>query len=130
MSKTIFTFASNEGGIHGAGAAKTAYEKYGARWGKSYGHYGNSFAIPTKNELIETIADVTRIYGYINGFIAYAKGHRKMIFQVTRIGCGLAKLDESIMAEMFIGSPKNCLFDEKWRKYLGDDYNYWGTHDD
>lgn len=128
MSKMILTFASNEGGIHGAGAAKTAYEKYGARWGKSYGHYGDSFAIPTKNEIIETIKDIDRIQGYITGFIAYAKGHRKMIFQITRIGCGLAMLDESTMAKMFIGSPKNCHFDEKWRQYLGDDYNYWGTH--
>ena len=128
MPKMIFTFASNEGGLHGAGAAKTAYEKYGARWGKSYGHYGDSFAIPTKNELVETIADVTRIYGYINGFIAYAKGHRKMIFQVTRIGCGLAGFTDAQIAPMFIGSPKNCHFDEKWRQYLGDGYNYWGTH--
>lgn len=128
MSKTIFTFGSNEGGLHGAGAAKIAYEKYGARWGKSYGHYGDSFAIPTKNELVETIQNLNRIRGYVNGFIAYALGHRKMIFQVTRIGCGLAGLDEQTMANMFIGSPKNCHFDEKWRQYLGDDYNYWGTH--
>ena len=130
MSKTILVFGSNEGGLHGAGAAKTAYEKYGARWGKSYGHYGDSFAIPTKNELVETITDITRIQGYIAGFIAYAKGHRKMIFQVTRIGCGLAGYTDEDMALLFIGSPKNCHFDEKWKPILGDGYNYWGTYNE
>ena len=30
--KEIFVFGSNLAGIHGAGAAKTAYKKHGARW--------------------------------------------------------------------------------------------------
>ena len=84
--KMIFCFGSNEIGVHGAGAAKFAYEKKGARWGKSYGHYGDSFAIPTKDEYIETMP-LDRIKQYVEGFLAYAKGHRKVHFQVTAIGC-------------------------------------------
>lgn len=136
MSKKIFVFGSNEAGIHGAGAAKAAYEKHGARWGFSYGHMGNSFAIPTKDEIIESLP-LERIQMYVGGFLAYATGHRKLVFQVTRIGCGLAGYADEHIAPMFWGAPKNCLFDEKW-KDIFDDYNseiagsgfypeYWGT---
>lgn len=126
MSKTVFVFGSNEAGIHGAGAARFAYKNKGARYGKGYGHHGDSFAIPTKDEYIETL-ELLPIYAYVMGFLAYAKGHRKLNFQVTRIGCGLAGLKDSDIAPFFEGAPKNCSFDEEWRKYLGDDYNYWGT---
>lgn len=126
MPKQIFVFGSNDAGIHGAGAAKIAYQKHGARWGKSYGHHGDSFAIPTKDENIETL-DLDRIKGYVDGFLSYAAGHRKLTFKVTRIGCGLAKLDYNDMASLFKDAPDNCLFDEQWRQYLGNTKNYWGT---
>lgn len=127
MAKIVFVFGSNEAGVHGAGAAKTAYEKHGARWGKSYGHHGDSFAIPTKNEEIETIPDMDRIAGYIKGFLAYAAGHRKLTFKVTRIGCGLAGLKDEDIAYLFAGAGKNVSFDSAWMPYLGDEYAYWGT---
>lgn len=126
MSKKCFVFGSNEAGIHGAGAAKTAYDKHGARWGFSYGHMGDSFAIPTKDENIETMP-IERIQQYIEGFLAYAKGHRKLTFIVTRIGCGLAGLKDEDIAPMFLNAPQNCLFDEKWFEYLRTDQEYWGT---
>lgn len=124
--KMVFVFGSNESGVHGAGAAKFAYEKKGARWGKCYGHHGDSFAIPTKDEFIETMP-LERIQQYVQGFLAYAKGHRKLTFQVTCIGCGLAGLKHEDIAPMFKNAPKNCHFDELWRPYLGDDHEYWGT---
>lgn len=126
MIKMIFVFGSNESGVHGAGAAKYAYEKKGARFGKCYGHHGESFAIPTKDEYIETMP-LERIKQYVDGFLAYATGHRKLKFQVTCIGCGLAMLKHEDIAPMFKNAPKNCYFDELWRPYLGDDHNYWGT---
>ena len=123
MAKAIFVFGSNEAGIHGAGAAAFAYSKRGARYGFSYGHSGESFAIPTKNEDIQTLP-LIMIQGYVNGFLAYAYGKRKLKFMVTRIGCGLAGYKDHEIAPMFEGAPLNCLFDEKWRQYLGDDYTY------
>lgn len=125
-SKAIFVFGSNESGIHGAGAAKFAYEKKGARWGKSYGHYGDSFAIPTKDEYIETMP-LDRIQEYVQGFLAYARGHRKVKFQVTAIGCGLAGYKHEDIAPMFRMAPSNCSFDTQWEPWLGKDHNYWGT---
>lgn len=127
MAKQVFVFGSNEAGIHGAGAAKTAYEKHGARWGFSYGHCGDSFAIPTKNQNIGPMP-FHRIAAYVMGFIAYAEGHPELTFKVTRIGCGLAGLEDSDMAHLFKGAPKNCQFDEEWRPFLDKERTtYWGT---
>lgn len=126
MSKMILVFGSNEAGIHGAGAAKTAYEKHGARWGFSYGHMGDSFAIPTKDDNIQTMP-LNRIENYVKGFLAYAKGHPKLTFKVTRIGCGLAGLKDEDIAPMFIGGQTNILYDEDWKDFLTDDSKFWGT---
>ena len=126
MQKMVFVFGSNEAGIHGAGAAKFAYEKKGARYGKGYGHYGDSWAIPTKDIDVGPMP-MDRINDYVTGFLAYARGHKKMKFQVTCIGCGLAGLKHADMAKLFVNAPSNCYFDELWRPYLGDHRNYWGT---
>jgi hypothetical protein len=123
MAKLTFVFGSNEAGIHGAGAAQHAYKKCGARYGKGYGHEGDSFAIPTKNEDIRTLP-LDIINAYVAGFLAFATGRRKMKFMVTRIGCGLAGYTDAQIAPMFVGAPLNCIFDEKWKPYLGDTYEY------
>lgn len=123
MAKRVFCFGSNAAGVHGAGAAKFAYEKKGAQWGKSYGHYGDSFAIPTKDRDIQTLP-LEIIEYFIAGFLAYAYTHPKLTFQVTRIGCGLANYKDSDIAPMFEGAPENCMFDEAWKPYLGDTYRY------
>lgn len=123
MAKTVLVFGSNEAGIHGAGAAAFAYAKRGARYGFSYGHSGDSFAIPTKNEDIRTLP-LDMINAYVCGFLAYATGKRKLKFMVTRIGCGLAGYKDADIAPMFVGAPKNCMFDIKWKPWLGDSYDY------
>lgn len=46
---TIFVFGSNPEGRHGAGAAKTAREKFGAKYGQGEGLQGNAYALPTKD---------------------------------------------------------------------------------
>lgn len=127
MKKTDVTvFASNEAGIHGAGAAKDAM-KLGAVYGKSYGHYRQTFAIPTKNEFVTDPLPIEIIEYYVHGFLAYANSKRKMTFQVTRIGCGMAGFTDAQIAPLFVGAPLNCEFDEAWKPWLGDDYTYWGT---
>lgn len=125
--KMIFVFGSNDAGIHGAGAAHYACREKGAVYGKSYGHYGNSFAIPTKSLELETLP-LDRINDYVRGFLAYARGHRKLYFQVTAIGTGLAGWSHELIAPMFTNASKNCFFDTLWEPILGPDYNYWGTY--
>lgn len=122
-----FVFGSNESGAHGAGAALEAYRKYGARYGFSYGHWGESFAIPTKDQSIARSLDLTQIRMYVDGFIAYAMGRPEIKFKVTRIGCGLAGLEDRDIAPMFRFAPSNCFFDEAWKPWMQKNTNYWGT---
>lgn len=141
----VYVFGSNTGGIHGGGAALAAYKKHGARWGMGYGHYGKSFAIPTKgHHIVQTrvpaadgltedpvIGDtlpLEEIKQFVIGFLAYAKSHPSLQFQVTRIGCGLAGLKDEDIAPMFKDAPANCLFDSKWMDWLGENATYWGTY--
>lgn len=124
--KMVFVFGSNDAGIHGAGAARHAMVHHNFPFGKSYGHYGTGFAIPTKDEIIETLP-LERVADYIRGFIAYARGHRKLNFQVTAIGCGLAGFKHEQIAPLFLDAPRNCYFDELWKPWLGTAVNYWGT---
>ncbi len=95
----IFTFGSNESGIHGAGAAFTAL-KWGAIKGRAFGLQGQTFAIPTKDWKIDTLP-LDSIDNYVQRFIDLAIFHRHFNFLVTEIGCGLAGYKPSDIAPMF-----------------------------
>ena len=43
----VFVFGSNLAGAHGGGAARVAYNKFGAVWGQGVGLQGQSNGIPT-----------------------------------------------------------------------------------
>lgn len=122
MAKRVYTFASSESGVHGTGHAKVAYEKHGARFGKCYSHYGDSFGIPTTNHAFEPLP-LERIEDYVRGFLAYARGHHNLEFQVTKLG---SVYRDEAMAALFKGAPNNVLFDRAWYPYLGETVVYWG----
>lgn len=126
--KEIFVFGSNLAGIHGAGAAKTAYKKHGARWGMGVGHYGCSYAIPTKDQSIKTMS-LRDVSTFVGAFILYAAAHPEWDFKVTRIGCGLAGFSDAEIAPLFYNATGNCLFDEAWKPFMpnGECFTYWGT---
>lgn len=86
----IFVFGSNLAGAHGGGAARLAYNHFGAIWGQGVGLQGQSYAIPTMQGGVETIKP------YVDEFIRFAKQHLEQKFLVTKIGCGIAgfKVDE------------------------------------
>lgn len=85
----IFVFGSNEAGIHGAGAARIAFLKFGAEMGLGNGLSGNSYAIPTKDRNVETLP-LDKVKSYIDEFIGFALKHQNLTFYLTKIGCGLA----------------------------------------
>lgn len=124
--KLIFVFGANLAGIHGAGAALTAYHKYGAQMGRGVGLSGNSYAIPTKNQLMHSLT-LPQVKVYVDQFISFAKKNSEMHFKVTQIGCGLAGFSPEEIAPLFKDAPSNCAFDEKWKPYLGNMKAYWGT---
>jgi hypothetical protein len=85
----VFVFGSNEAGIHGAGAARLAKDKFGAIIGKGFGLWGQSFAIPTKDKDIRTLP-LDIIERYIYAFFEFADMHPELTFYFTKIGCGWA----------------------------------------
>ena len=91
----IFVFGSNLEGMHGGGAARAAYNKFGAIWGQGVGLQGQSYGIPTMHGGVDVIKP------YVDEFIDFAKSHPELKFLVTRIGCGIAGFRDEEMAPLF-----------------------------
>ena len=91
----IFAFGSNLAGAHGAGAARLAYNRFGAILGLGVGLQGQSYAIPTMQGGVETIKP------YVDVFVAFAMQHSEYKFIVTRIGCGIAAFTPDEIAPLF-----------------------------
>ena len=91
----IFVFGSNLAGMHGGGAARLAYNRFGAIWGQGVGLQGQSYGIPTMQGGVETIKP------YVDEFIEFARLHPEYKFFVTKIGCGIAGFREDEIAPLF-----------------------------
>ena len=117
----IFVFGSNLAGAHGGGAARLAYERFGALWGQGVGLQGQSYAIPTMQGGVETIKP------YVDEFIEFAKQHTEYKFFVTRIGCGIAGFNVKEIAPLFKDAIEieNVILPKEFVDYL----NYWLNDD-
>lgn len=91
----VFVFGSNLAGSHGGGAARLAYNRFGAIWGQGVGLQGQSYGIPTMQGGVETIKP------YVDEFIEFVKQHPEYKFLVTRIGCGIAAFVPNEIAPLF-----------------------------
>ena len=113
-SNEIFVFGSNLAGQHGGGAARLAYEKFGAQWGVGVGITGSCYAIPTMQGGVETIQP------YVNEFIRFAAQHSAYKFYVTKIGCGIAGFKEEEIAPLFANalSVPNVILPESFFRIL------------
>jgi hypothetical protein len=107
----VFVFGSNATGAHGAGAARTAYEKFGAVWGGGHGLHGQSYAIDTMSGM-PTMEDEVR------GFLEFAGRHPELTFLVTKVGCGIAGYTPDEVAPLFTGSPANVVLPDEFRAVL------------
>lgn len=123
---TVFVFGSNLAGIHGAGAALYAEQRCGAIRGRGKGLNGGSYAIPTKNQYIQSLT-LGQVRDYVIEFIRFATDNPKYTFKVTQIGCGLAGFTTDEIAPLFKAAPSNCMFDTQWQRILGNNKKYWGT---
>jgi len=113
----IFVFGSNLAGRHGAGAAKTALNEYGAIYGNPCGIHGNSFAIPTKDRNLHTLP-LSEVRHWVNHFVQYAHEHLDTEFLVTRVGCGLAGYKDEDIAPLFAFAPDNCILPIHWEPWM------------
>ncbi len=112
----IFVFGSNLAGRHGAGAALCARKHHGAIYGQGKGLQGSSYAIPTKGYMLKPLP-LHVIKEHVTEFLLFASKNPEMIFEVTKIGCGLAGYDVSDIAPMFIEAPSNCHLPEEFIEY-------------
>ena len=98
QNNEIFVFGSNLQGAHGGGAARLAYERFGAVMGQGVGLQGQSYAIPTMQGGTDTILP------YVEEFISFAIQHPELTFLVTKIGCGIAGFTPAEIAPLFAGA--------------------------
>jgi hypothetical protein len=113
-SDLIFVFGSNIAGRHGAGAALFAEQHRGAKYGQGMGLAGQSWALPTKDEYINTLP-IIEVFHHVNIFKSFAKRNRDSLkFQITRVGCGLAGFSDFQIAPMFEHAPYNCVMPVEW----------------
>lgn len=113
----VFVFGSNLKGQHNGGAARMAYNRFGAELGVGVGPTGKCYAIPTMH------GGVKDIKPYVDDFVGYVRSHPDNRFLVTRIGCGIAGFSDKEMAPLFAelrDAPNVCL-PKKWLLILHND---------
>lgn len=107
----VFVFGSNTAGRHGAGAAKTAVEKFGAIYGKGVGLQGQSYAIPTLDysriESDEKDYSLDRsslidIQNHVKDLCDFARKNYNLKFYMTKIGVGLADFSMDEIQRVFL----------------------------
>lgn len=109
----VFVFGSNAHGLHDGGAARDAFQKFGAIWGEGHGHHGQSYAIDTMSGFPTLAAEV-------DTFLAYARAHPELRFQVTPIGTGIAGYRADQIAPLFADRPENVVLPSEFSAWLDD----------
>ena len=107
----VFVFGSNARGIHDGGAARQAFEKFGAEWGKGHGRQGASYAIDTMSGFPTLTAEVKK-------FLDYARRHPQLRFLVAPIGTGIAGYRADQIAPLFADRPDNVFLPPEFKALL------------
>lgn len=104
----IFVFGSNKNGAHIGGAAKTAYEKFGAIWNQGIGIQGQSYAIPTLGYEMEQLP-LDEIEHNLKMLIVFATDFPEKIFLLTPIGTGIAGFTIEEIESILPKLPNNII---------------------
>jgi hypothetical protein len=121
MNNEIFVFGSNLAGRHGKGSALEARLNHGAKYGCGVGRQGQSYAIPTKDKNL-VVLDLNVIEKYVDEFVSYAILNPDLVFNVVKVGCGLAGYKDEEMAPLFKNVPNNVKLHPDWDRILGRNY--------
>ena len=106
----IFVFGSNTAGQHIGGAARVAYEKFGAKWGKAEGLSGQTYAIPTINYYSFERVSEEYLKECLVDFIRFCRQNKDKKFYLTKIGCGIAGWEINEMKRLFTEAMLLCIF--------------------
>lgn len=109
----IFVFGSNLAGNHAGGAARQAYEQFGAEVGVGEGLTGQSYAFPTLDENFNKVSNTILKSARLNLYKT-ANNHPELEFLLTKVGCGIAGFEESKMKRLFANAPLNIKKPEDW----------------
>lgn len=107
----VFVFGSNAAGAHAGGAARFAYDRFGAVWGQAEGLQGRSYSIDTMSGLHVFEEQAGR-------FLEFARRHPDLRFLVTEVGCGIAGYRPAQVAGFFAGAPGNVVLPESFADVL------------
>lgn len=117
MDNPIFVFGSNLAGRHGKGAAKYAYDNYGAEYGVGVGPTGLAYALPTKDERLRPLT-LEQIDAHFKDFVEYARSSAEFgtYFELTPFGTGLGgksigEIKQLIKSHVL---PFNVLLSQSW----------------
>ena len=127
----IFVFGSNPEGKHGAGSAKVALQKFGAKYGKGDGLHGQSYALITTEMrkgwppiTLEQITDnVRRLYEVARKMPdkRFMVAYRNQPDQRTLCGYTGAQMMKCFLSAGEI--PDNIWFSEEWYKAMNSEPN-------
>lgn len=106
----IFVFGSNTQGRHGAGAAKTALELFGAKYGVAKGLQGRSYGLITTDLTTPELYPLELIEENILEFIGVANSYPHLTFYMTKVGTALAGYTVSVIANVFKKCHKQLPF--------------------
>ena len=112
----IFVFGSNREGQHWGGAARFAYDHFGAEWGVGEGINGQCYALPTMD------GDLRKLRKAVNNFIDVAEFNNHIRFLVTPVACGIAGRKPEEVAPLFrraVGLPNVFLPQSFWNVLWG-----------
>lgn len=127
----IFVFGSNPEGKHGAGSAKVALQKFGAKYGKGDGLHGQSYALITTEMrkgwpriTLEQITDnVRRLYEVARKMPdkRFMVAYRNQPDQRTLCGYTGAQMMKCFLSPGDI--PDNIWFSEEWYNAMNSEPN-------
>ena len=109
----VFVFGSNKAGQHDGGAAKVAYDKFGAIYGIGHGLVGQSYAFPTLGKNLEKLDELDLKHA-VTIFKYTVMRLPAVTFYLTKVGCGIAGYPEEDMKKLFINTPPNVIKPEGW----------------
>ena len=101
----IFVFGSNLSGFHLGGAARQAYEDFGAEWGVGEGLSGQTYCFPTLDEDMQQLP-IERLELARDRLYECARQNPDKIFLLTKVGRGIAGYGEEI-TNLFTNLPEN-----------------------
>jgi hypothetical protein len=104
--KQIFCFGSNLNGEHLGGAAKQAYEQFGAEWGIGEGLTGKCYAFPTLDKEMKQVS-LEYLIKSRDKLYQCANENKDLEFLLTSVGTGIAGFDITLIKLLFENTPSN-----------------------